>query len=213
MSDSLRLHGLQHTRLSFIIFQSLPKLMFVDSVMPSNLCHPLPLLSVFPSISVFSNESALRIRWLKYWSFSFSISPSNEYSGLISFRIDWFCLLVVQGTLKSSPGPQLESNNSLVHNLLYDSTLTSVSVNLRNGKRKGCAGGQCRKGHLGPGALSEGMRVTGLGLLGIRVTKRDWMCEGGKDDQRMRGEVLPKRNSADFIILLFLYSIIFKIRQ
>ena len=85
--------------------QSLLKLMSIESVMPSNhliLCRPLLLLpSIFPSIRVFSNESALRIRWPKYWSFSFNISPSNEYSGLISFRIDWLDLLVVQGTLKS----------------------------------------------------------------------------------------------------------------
>ena len=81
------------------------KLMAIESVMPSNyliLCHPLLLLpSIFPSIRVFSNESALRIRWPKYWSFSFNISPSNEYSGLISFRMDWLDLLAVQGTLKS----------------------------------------------------------------------------------------------------------------
>ena len=87
--------------------QSLPKLMSIESVMPSNhfiLCHPLLLLpSIFPSIRVFSNESALCIRWPKYWSFSFSISPSDEYSGLISFRIDWLDLFAVQGTLKSSP--------------------------------------------------------------------------------------------------------------
>ena len=79
--------------------------MSIESVMPSNhliLCHPLLLLpSMFPSIRVFSNESALHIRWPKYWSFSFSISPSNEYSGLISFRMDWLDLLAVQGTLKS----------------------------------------------------------------------------------------------------------------
>ena len=79
--------------------------MSIESVMPSNhfiLCHPLLLLpSLFPSIRVFSNETALLIRWPKYWSFSFSTSPSNEYSRLISFRIDWFDLLVVQGTLKS----------------------------------------------------------------------------------------------------------------
>ena len=85
--------------------QSLLKLMSIESVMPSNhliVCRPLLLLpSVFPGIRVFSNESALRIRWPKYWSFSFSISPSNEYSGLISFRTDWFDLLAVQGTLKS----------------------------------------------------------------------------------------------------------------
>ena len=99
--------------LSFTIFQSLLKLMSSESVMPSNhllLCCPLLLLpSVFPSIRVFSNESALHIRWPKFWSFSFSISPSNEYSGLISFRIDWFDLLAVQGTLSyvkqiASPG-------------------------------------------------------------------------------------------------------------
>ena len=91
--------------LSFIISQSLLKLMSIESVMPSNhliFCHPLLLLpSIFPSIRVFSSESALCIRWPKYWSFSFSISPSDEYSGLISFRIDWFDLLAVQGTLKS----------------------------------------------------------------------------------------------------------------
>ena len=91
--------------LSLIISQSLPKFISTESVMPSNrliLCHPLLLpLSIFLSIRVFSNESALPIRWPNYWSFSFIISPSNEYSGLISFRIDWFDLLTVQGTLKS----------------------------------------------------------------------------------------------------------------
>ena len=84
--------------------QSLLKLMPTKSVMPSNhliLCCPLLLPSIFPSIMVFSSELALHIRWPKYWSFSFSISPSNEYSGLISFRIDWSDLLAVQGTLKS----------------------------------------------------------------------------------------------------------------
>ena len=90
--------------LSFTISWSLLKLMFIESVMPSNhliLCHPLLLLpSIFPSIRVFSSESLLHIRWPKYWTFSFSISPSNEYSGLISFRIDWFDLLIVQGYLK-----------------------------------------------------------------------------------------------------------------
>ena len=85
--------------------QSLPKLMFIESVMPSNhllLCHPLLLpLSIFPSIRVFSNESALHIRWPKYWSFSFNIDPSNEHPGLTSFRMDWLDFLAVQGTLKS----------------------------------------------------------------------------------------------------------------
>ena len=84
---------------------SLPKLMSIDSVMPSNhliLYHPLLLLpSIFPSIRIFSNESAPRIRWPEYWSFSFNISPSNEHPGLISFRMDWLDLLAVQGTLNS----------------------------------------------------------------------------------------------------------------
>ena len=90
--------------LSITNSQSPPKPMSIESVMPSNhliLCHPLLLLpSIFPSIKVFSNESALRIRWPKDWSFSFNISPSNEYSGLISFRMDWLDLLAVQVTLK-----------------------------------------------------------------------------------------------------------------
>ena len=89
--------------LSITNSRSLLKLMFIESVMPSNhliLCGPL-LPSVFPSIRVFPSESVLRIRWPKYWSFSFNISPSNEYSGLISFRMDWLDLLAVQGTLKS----------------------------------------------------------------------------------------------------------------
>ena len=91
--------------LSITNSQSLLKLMSIESALLSNhliLCHSLLLLpSIFPSIRVFSNESVLYIRWPKYWSFSFSISPSNDYSGLISFRIDWFDLLAVQGTLKS----------------------------------------------------------------------------------------------------------------
>ena len=91
--------------LSLTISQRLLKLMSIESMMPSNhfiLCRPLlPLPSIFPSIRVFSHEPFLHIRWLKYWSFSFNISPSNEYSGLISFRMDWLDLLAVQGTLKS----------------------------------------------------------------------------------------------------------------
>ena len=91
--------------LSFTISWSFLKLRSIESVMPFShltLCHPLLLLpSIFPSIRVFSNESALHIRWPKYWSFSFRISPSNEYSGLISFRMDWLDLLAIQGTLKS----------------------------------------------------------------------------------------------------------------
>ena len=99
---TLQPHG--QVYLSITNTQSLLKLMFIESVMPSNLifCHPLLLLSsIFPSIRVFSNESVLPIRWQNYWDFSFSIGPSNEYSGLISFRMDWLDLFAVQRTLKS----------------------------------------------------------------------------------------------------------------
>ena len=118
--------------LSITNSRSLLKLMSIESVMPSNhlvLCRPLLLLaSVFPSIRVFSNESVLCIRWPKYRSFSFSISPPSEYSGLISFRIDWFDLLAVQGTdsEEASPTPQFKSINSLVLNFLYSPALTSI---------------------------------------------------------------------------------------
>ena len=109
--------------LSYSISWTLLKLMPIESVMPSNnlvLCRPRFLVpSIFHSIRNFSNESAFCIRWTKYWSFSFSISPSNEYPGLISFRIDWFDLLDVQGTLKCSPTPQFKSINSLLSILLY----------------------------------------------------------------------------------------------
>ena len=102
--------------------------MSLESVMPSNhliFCRPLLLLSsIFPSIRVFSNESVLRNRWPKYWSFS--VSPSNEYSGLISFSIDWFDLLAVQGTLESSPAPQFKSINSSALSFLHSPTLTSI---------------------------------------------------------------------------------------
>ena len=106
LSDSETLWtAARQASLSVTNCQSLLRLMFFESVMPSNhliLCRPLLLLpSIFPSIRVFSNESALRIRWPKIWSFSFNISPSNEYSGLISFRIDWFDLLAVLGTHNS----------------------------------------------------------------------------------------------------------------
>ena len=107
--------------LSFTISKSLLKLMSIESVMLSNhliFCHPLLLLSsIFPSIRVFSKELALCIRWSKYWSFSFSISPSNEYSVLISFRIDCFDLLVVEGTQESSPA-QFQNINSLMLSLM-----------------------------------------------------------------------------------------------
>ena len=112
--------------------QSLLTLMSIESVMPSY--HLILLLppSIFPSIRVFSNESVLRFRWPKYWSFSFSIRPSNEYSGLISFRMDWLDLLAVQGTQESSPTPQFKSINSSVFSFLYGSTLTSIHDHWKN---------------------------------------------------------------------------------
>ena len=103
VSNSLQPHGCQAS-LSIANSWSLPKLMSIESVMPSNyliLCHPLLLASIFPNIRVFSNESALHIRWPKYCSFSFKISLTNEHPELISFRMDWLDLLSVQGTLKS----------------------------------------------------------------------------------------------------------------
>ena len=110
--------------------QSLLKLMSIKTVMPSNhLILPCPLLlqpSIFPTIRVFSSESVLRIRWPKYWSFSFSMSPSNEYSGLISFRIDWIDLFAVQGTREYSPKPQFKSINFSALSFLYSPTPTSI---------------------------------------------------------------------------------------
>ena len=115
---------------------SLLKFTSIQLVMPSNhlvLCRPLLLLPlIFPSIRVFSKEAGLLIRRTKYWSFSFSISPSNEYSGLISFRIDWFELLAVQGTFKTSPAPQFESINSSALSFPYGPTLTSTHDNWKN---------------------------------------------------------------------------------
>ena len=110
--------------MSFANLQSLLKLMSTESMMPSNhlvLCHTFFLPSIFPSIRVFSNESALPIRWPKYWSFSFNISPSSEYSGLISFSIDWFDLLAVQGTHKS-----LLQHHSLKASVLWCSAFIMV---------------------------------------------------------------------------------------
>ena len=108
--------------------QSPPKPMSIELVIPSShliLCHPLFLLpSIFPSIRVFSNVSALHIRWPKYWSFSFNISPSNEYPGRISFTMDWLDLLTVQGTQDISPTSQFKIINSLVLSFLYSPTLT-----------------------------------------------------------------------------------------
>ena len=116
--------------LSITNSQSPPKPMSTESVMSSNhliLCHPLLLLpSIFPSIRVFSNESALHIRWPKYWSFSLSVSPSNEHPGLISFRMDWLDLLEVQRTLKSLLQHHSSKASILQHCFLYSPTLTSI---------------------------------------------------------------------------------------
>ena len=120
------------TSLSTTNSWSLLRLMSIESVMPSNhliLCCPrIPLPSVFPSIRIFSNESALHIWWTKYWSFSFSIRPSNEYPGLISFRTDWFdwSLCSPRDSQEPTPAPQLENISSLVLDLLYGPTRTSI---------------------------------------------------------------------------------------
>ena len=115
--------------------QSLLKLISIESVMPSNLpilCHPLLLLpSIFPSIRVFSSESVLCIRWPKYWSFIFSISHSNEYSGLISFRIDWFDLLAIQGTLKSLLQHHSSKASVLQHSAFFMVLLSHPYMTIR----------------------------------------------------------------------------------
>ena len=132
MSNSLQSYGLQHATLPCPSPTpgSLLKLMPIESVMPPNhlnLCHPLLFQSSnFPSIRIFSKESFLHIRWPKDWSFSFNISPSNEYSGLISFRMDWLDLLAVQGTFKSLLQHKFKSINSLAFSFLYSTTLTSI---------------------------------------------------------------------------------------
>ena len=117
------------TSLFITNFHSLFKLMSIESVMPSNhliLCRPLLFTpSIFPSIRVFSKESVLRIRWPKYWSFSFNISPSNEHPGLISFRMDWLDILAVQG-LSRVFNTTVQSINSLALSFLYGPTLTSI---------------------------------------------------------------------------------------
>ena len=140
MSNSLWPHGLQahQASLSFTVSWNLLKFMSIELVMPSNhliLCHPLLLLpSVSPSIRVFFSESALHIRWPKYWRFGFSISPSNEYSGLISFRMDWLDLLAVHGVTKSwtwlrgwQP-PMNKVSSNLISEL---STLTNISTSFK----------------------------------------------------------------------------------
>ena len=135
MSNSLRLHGLRHTRLPC----PSPTPGACSISCPSSWwCNPTFYILLFPFpppfnlsqhqglFQVFSSESVLHIRWPKYWSFSFSISPSNEYSGLISFRVDWLNLFAVQGILESSPTPQLKSINSLVLSFLCSPILISI---------------------------------------------------------------------------------------
>ena len=118
--------------LSITNSRSLLKLMSIELVMPSNrviLCHPLLLLpSMFPSIRVFSNESVLHIRWPNYWNFSFSISPSNEYSGLISFRMDWLDLLAVQGTFKNVLQHHTSKASILQHSAVFIVQLSHPSM-------------------------------------------------------------------------------------
>ena len=128
----MRHHDAAHqASLSIINYKTLLKRMSIKSVMPSNhlmLCRPLHLmLSIFPSIRVFAGESVLYIRWPKYWSFSFSISPSNECSGLVSFTMDWFDL-VVQGTLSTT----VQKHNFSVLSFLYSPTLTSIHDRWKN---------------------------------------------------------------------------------
>ena len=122
--------------LSITNSQSLLKLISIELVIPYNhriLCHPLLLPpSIFPSIRVFSYESVLHIRWPKYWGFRFRISASNEYSGLISFRMDWLDLLAVQGTLKSLLQHQFKTINSLALSFLYSPILTSIHDHWKN---------------------------------------------------------------------------------
>ena len=138
VSDCATLYtAARQASLSITNSQSLLKLMSIESVMPSNhliLCRPLLLPpSIFPSIRVFSNESVLHIRWPKYWNFSYSISPSNEYSGLISFRMDWLDLLAVQGTLKSLLQQHSSKASILRHSAFFIvPTATSVHDHQKN---------------------------------------------------------------------------------
>ena len=128
-------HTVHQASLSVANSRSSPKLISIESVMQSNhliLCHPLLLPSIFPSIRVFSNESALCIRWPKYWSFSFNISPSSEHPGLISFRMDWLDLLAVQGTFKSLLQHHDSKASVLWHSAFFIVQLTSIHDHWKN---------------------------------------------------------------------------------
>ena len=135
MSNSLQPHELQHVPVHHHLLE-FTQTHAIESVMPSShliLGRPLLLLPpISPSIKVFSNESTLRMRWPKYWSFSFSIIPSKEIPGLISFRMDWLDLFAVQGTLKRPPTPQFKSINSSALSLLHSPTLTSIHDHGKN---------------------------------------------------------------------------------
>ena len=148
--------------LSITNSQSPPKPMYIDSVMPSShliLCCPLLLLPlIFPIIRVLSNESALHIRWSKYWSFSFNISPSNEHPGLISFRMDWLDLLAVQGTLKSI--------NSSVLSFLHSLTLTSIHDHWKNHSLDNM-----------PANLENSAVVTGLEKVSFHSNPKERQCQ------------------------------------
>ena len=137
MSDSVTPGiAVRQASLSITNSWSLLKLLSIAPVMPFNhliLCCPLLFLpSIFPSIVVFCSESILHIRWPKYWNFSFNISPSSEYSGLISFRMDWLDILAIQGTLESSPTPLFKSICSSELSFLYSPTVTSIHDHWKN---------------------------------------------------------------------------------
>ena len=135
MYNTLQPHWLQYVRLPCSISHSLFKFRFIRWVMTSNhlvLGHPLLLSSVFPNIRIISNEAALRIKWPKYWSFSFSIYPPNEYSELASFKIDWFDLLAVQGTLQGLCQHHSSAPSVLWSSAFYGPTLTSIHVYWKN---------------------------------------------------------------------------------
>ena len=166
MSDSLRPHGLQHASLpvhhQLLKFPQTHVHWVGDAIQPSHpLLSPSPPPSIFPSIRVFSNESVLHTRWPKYWSFSFSISPSNEYSGLISFRMDWLDLLVVQGTLKS-----LLQHHSSKASILWHSAFFILFQTLKDDVWKCCTQYASKFGKLNSG------HRTGKGELSLQFQRK-----------------------------------------
>ena len=190
--------------LSIINSQSPPKPMSIESVRPSShliLCHPLlPLPSIFPSIRVFSNESALRIRWPKYWSFSFDISPSSEHSGLTSFRMNWLDLLAVQGTLKSLLQHHSSKASILLHSAFFIIQLshpyvtTGKTIALTRDEQmqrpwgtKECSGNYQQSGQKDKGQKPEQLGTQGCNKIGFlsSVTGdhcRFWVGENYRSD-------------------------------